>query len=1101
MPKVDNVVIHENGDGMRRPAARLATGVALATAVFLGSGSPAMAKVPTPSPSHGSTLRNARTATCVKGADGRLIDCPRPLAAKALPKAAKDTTTIARVSDPAALVDTRTWTTGGGNVFPGADVPYGMVQWSPDTLPHRNAGGGYNYGDETLDGYSLTHVSGPGCGAAGDVPILPITGDLPSGDPNDATTAFTNAGEVAQAGYYSAQSNLPDTITTQLTETPHSAMGRFTFPSTTRAGFIVKLMDSQNGDSASSAQIVGTNEIKGSDTSGGFCGDSHQYTVYYDIVFDHPFTTSKVITGSGASPQAVSVGFDATKTPTVQAKVGISYVSADNANLNWRTENPGWNFDSVKKAAQKSWNTLLGRMDVSGAPAATTQLFYSALYHNFIQPNITSDVNGQFMGSDLKVHSVSGTQKQQYGMFSGWDTYHSVAQLQAMLTPKEASDQAQSQVNYYAENGIIQQWGYLHLDNWVMAGDPGTALIADYYAFGAKDFDTKTALANMVKQASTVNDVRPGTALEDQYGYLPEDGTYGCCNPHAQVSSLLEYDNADFALSRFAAALGDSANASRFQDRANNWVNVFNTSTGLLTPRLKNGAFLPGITPSTSSHYIEGTAEQYLWDVPNDYAGLFSLLGGNAKVKPALRRFLSKPDGNGEYALLSNEFGHGEEYAPDYAGDPAGAQQAANTLRYGLYLPGPSGLQDNDDLGANSAAFVWSMLGMYPENPGSDTLVFGSPGFPKASVSLPSGKTIRITAPGASPSEYYVKSMKLNGKADSKLWVPFSTLAKGATLDWTMSTTETSWGTGASNAPPSYGPTFSATGAVNPSSLNLSPGSSAKTTLTVNSTASSSQSVQWTASAPSGVTVSPSSGTLTVPAGGSATADVTVTAGDTDGNYPVKFTLTSAAGAILPVSLGVIVAKPGDLAPFYDNTGISDDTAPTSANYDGGGWSYSEQALTGAGLPPGASVTSGGITYTWPDVPAAKPDNITVGGQTIQVSAPSGATRLGFLGSATNAGSDGSSGTATITYTDGTTSTGTLGFSDWTLGGGGGTPRSDNTIVATTPYRNHTSGKDNVKTYVFAATLPLTSGKTVASVTLPSSLTEGSIGVFAIAAG
>ena len=226
-----------------------------------------------------------------------------------------------------------------------------MVQWSPDTLPHRNAGGGYNYGDETLDGYSLTHVSGPGCGAAGDVPILPITGDLPDGDPNNATTAFTNAGEVAQAGYYSAQSNMPDTITSEFAETPHSAMGRFTFPATTKAGFVIKLMDSQNGDSAATAQIVGDNEIKGSDTSGGFCGDQHQYTVYFDIVFDRPFTASKVITGSGESPQAVSVTFDTTTKAQVQAKVGISYVSAGNARLNWRVENPGWNFDAVKKAA------------------------------------------------------------------------------------------------------------------------------------------------------------------------------------------------------------------------------------------------------------------------------------------------------------------------------------------------------------------------------------------------------------------------------------------------------------------------------------------------------------------------------------------------------------------------------------------------------------------------------------------------------------------------------------------------------------------------------------------------------------------------------
>jgi hypothetical protein len=247
--------------------------------------------------------------------------------------------------------------------------------------------------------------------------------------------------------------------------------------------------------------------------------------------------------------------------------------------------------------------------------------------------------------------------------------------------------------------------------------------------------------------------------------------------------------------------------------------------------------------------------------------------------------------------------------------------------------------------------------------------------------------------------------------------------------------------------------------------------------------------------------VSPSSGTLNVSANGSASADLTVTAGDTDGSYPVNITFTSPSGKILPVSLSVIVAKPGDLTPFFDNTGISDDSAPSGANYDGGGWSYSEQALTGAGLTPGASVTSDGITYTWPNVPAGQPDNITVGGQTIPISAPAGATKLGFLASATNAGTDGSSGTATINYTDGSTSTGTVGFSDWTLSGGGGSVLFGNAIAASAPYRNYTSGKDGVKTYVFAASVPITSGKTVASVTLPSSLSTGAIGVFAIAAG
>jgi predicted alpha-1,2-mannosidase len=1038
----------------------------------------------------------------VKQAGGGLADCPGVLPQSKLPSGAKNRAPAATPSSPAQIVDTRTWTTGGGNTFPGADVPFGMVQWSPDTLPNRNAGGGYNFGDEELTGYSLDHVSGPGCGAAGDVPILPTTGALPDGDPNDVTTSFTNTGEVAQAGYYSAQSNLPDTITSEFTETPRSAMGRFTFPATSQANLLVKLMDSQNTDTASSAQIVGTSEIQGSDTSGDFCGDGQHYTVYFDIVFDRPFTSSKVVTVSGhKTPDAVAVGFNTSKSRTVQAKVGISYVSAANARLNWATENPKWNFGQVKTAAQASWNSLLGRIKVSGASYATTQQFYSLLYKVFLQPNITSDVNGQYVGSDVKVHKVSGKQKAQYGMFSGWDTYHSAAQLQAMLAPTQASDQAQSQLNYYKQNGIIQQWGYLHLDNWVMAGDPGTAIIADYYAFGARGFDTKTALANMLEQANTVNDVRPGTALEAKYGYLPENGTYGCCNAHGQVSSLLEYDSADFALSRYAKALGDAKSAKALEARANNWVNVFNSSTGLLTPRMTSGAFLGGIGPTTTAHYIEGDAYQYLWDVPNNYAGLFSLLGGNAKAKTMLRQFLSRPNGYGMYGQLTNEFGLGEQNALDYAGDPAGTQQAVNNMRNGMYLPGPSGLPNNDDLGAMSSTYVWEMLGMYPENPGSDTLVFASPAFPKASVHLPNGKTVTINAPGASPTTFYVKSMKINGKANTKLYVPYSTLAKGATLDWKLGTSATSWGSAAKDAPPSYGPVYADTAAVSPSTANLRPGGTTTVTLSVTSLTASAQTVTWKAAA-SGVTASPASGTLTVPAHGTASTKITLTAGNTDGAFPVAFALTSKAGSVLPAPISVVVAGPGDLVPYYDNLGISDDGQATSANYDGDGWSYSRQALAAAGLTAGGTATSGGITYTWPNVAAGQSDNLTAGGQTIPVDASAGATKLGFLGSAYNAGSDGSSGTATITYTDGSTSTATLGFSDWTLAAGATTPKFGNVIIATTPYRNGTDGgTQKIKTYVFAATIPLDTGKTVSSVTLPASISQGSIGIFAIGAG
>jgi predicted alpha-1,2-mannosidase len=1016
----------------------------------------------------------------------------------------------ALVANPAQLVDTRTWTTGGGNTFPGADVPWGMVQWSPDTMPNRNAGGGYSFGDSMLMGYSLTHVSGPGCGAAGDVPMLPVTGPLPAGDPNGLTTSFTNTAEIAQAGYYSAESNLPATVTSQLTETPHSAMGRFTYPPTAQAGFLVKLMASQNGDAAPAAQVAGPSEVSGAVTSGGFCGDPGMYTLYFDVVFDRPFAASQVVTANG-QPSAVLLTFDTTQNPVVQAKVGVSYVSAQNARLNWQTENAGWSFDATRAAAQRSWNALLGRIQVS-ADTATQRKFYSLLSKVFVQPNITSDVNGQFMGSDRQVHSLAPGQKNQYGMFSGWDTYHATAQLQAMLDPAAAGDQATSQLNYYAENGILQQWGYLHLDNYVMVGDPMQAIIADYYAFGARGFDQKTALADMLKQATTVNDVRPGQALEDRLGYLPQDGAYHCsspqvfCNPHGFVSALLEYDNADFALAQFARAQGDTADATMLQGRANNWLNEFNPSTGLLTPRLLSGAFMNGITPlSGAPTYVEGTAYQYTWDVPNDYAGLFSLLGGGAKVAPALERYLSQPNGDGTFAQLGNEFDLGEQFAPDYAGDPAGTQQAVNNIRNSLYASGPFGLPNNDDLGSMSATYVWSMLGMYPENPGSDNLVFASPGVPRAEINLPSGKRIAISAPGASPTRFYVQSLKLNGAPYEKLSVPFSTLSRGSRLDWQLGTARTAWASGPAAAPPSYGPVFADTASVTTAGgqLVLQPGQSGQATLTVSSVVGSPQTVTFTAVSSGGVTVSPASGTLQVPANGSASVPVTITAGQTDGAFQVMFRLTTslAGQSILPVPFSVIVARPGDLAPFYNVTGISDDAAPTGANFDGGGASYSEQGLTAAGLAPGATVASGGLTYTWPNVPAGQPDGIFTSGQRIPLNGAAGAHSVGFLGSAIDAGTGGSVGTVTIAYTDGTTSTAALGMSDWTLGGGGGTPQFGNVPVASMPYRNVPSGRQQVQTFVFAQTVPADGTKTIASVTLPGTVSQGQIGIFAIATG
>jgi len=1107
-------------------ASLMLAGVAQASTALPGAGaSPNPSASTSPNPGAGAGVSASLAAkasaagkggTCTVTTTGHLTKCQKPVPVSKLPAGAKNKATLsAPVSDLASLVDARTWTTGGGNTFPGAEAPYGMVQWSPDTLPNNNAGGGYGFTDTTLKGYSLTHISGPGCGSGGDVPILPLTSALPSGsDPNSVNSPFSHTKEVAQAGYYSAQSgDASAPVTSEFTATEHSSMGRFTFPATTTAGFDIKLQASQNGDTADTAQIVGNDEVTGSVTSGDFCGEqvndgqSQLYTLYFDITFSTPFTSSQVIAGSGKTgPAAVYVGFDTTSDPVVQAKVGISYVSTANAALDVRTENPGWDFDAVRASTQKTWDQLLGKIKVSGGTYAKTQEFYSLLYKDFIQPNVTSDVNGQFMGADEKVHTVSGKQKDQYGVYSGWDIYHSLAQLQALLDPSAASDQAQSQVNYYAEDGILQQWGYLEKNNYVMVGDPEDAIIADYYAFGAKDFDLKSALADMLKEATTTNDVRPGQGLEDKYGYLPEDGTYNaCCNAHGVIATMLENDSADLALSNFASSLGDSADASMLEKRANIWENTFDVNNGLLTARYENGQFEQGVVPTTQQNnepdYVEGDAYEYLWDVPNNYPALFNLLGGPSKVIPALTSYLSKPNGNGVYAEIANEFNLGEQYALYYAGDPSAAQNAVHTIETTVYNPGPSGLDNNDDLGAESSQFIWEELGLYPENPGTDTLLLSTPGFDSARISLANGKTISISAPN-SQNEYYAGSLKIDGKPDQKLSTTLGALSNGATLDWKLSATPTSWGTAPQDAPVSYSAGESATvGYLANQTTDVAPGKSATVTVGADNATDATQHVRVKVTAPAGVTISPTTATIAVPPHGTATAKLTATAasGTTENFYsaPVTFT-TQSTGKTQSLNQTILVTTPGSLLSTFDNVGISDSTDEAAANFDGSGYSYSAAALAADGLTAGKSTTINGVSFSWPLPTAGFPDNTIAEGQTVDVNAAAGTRQLAFLGAAANGPL---TAPLTLHYSDGTASTYWLGLSDWTLNAGKSKPSYGNTTAAAMTYRNCAAcsgGQQQVGTDVFETSVPVDPGKTLTSVTLPDETGAGQEHIFSI---
>ena len=404
----------------------------------------------------------------------------------------------ALVSDPASVVNTLIMTSGGGNDFPGADVPFGMVQWSPDSVSGRNAGGGYDYGDTQTRGFSLTHMAGPGCGAMGDVPVLPMTGGLPGGDPGVHDEPISHASELGNAGYYTVTTG-SSAVKTELTATQHTGMARFTFPATNQADLLLKLLDSQNGTSATSATIVSNTEIRGTASSGNFCGGGGTYTVHFDMVFDRAFTAGQIVNETGQpGPNSVFLTFDASSNHVVQAKVGLSYVSDANATANLAAENGGaFNFGATQTAAHNAWNSMLNQIQIAGGTTAQQQLFYTSLYHVLLHPNTVTDTNGQYMGFDNAVHTAPAGHAQ-YDQFSGWDVYKGQAQLSALVTPSVTSDIAQSLVNDYAQGGTFPQWGFMQFYNWVMDGDPATAALAEYYAFGATGFDTSKALADML---------------------------------------------------------------------------------------------------------------------------------------------------------------------------------------------------------------------------------------------------------------------------------------------------------------------------------------------------------------------------------------------------------------------------------------------------------------------------------------------------------------------------------------------------------------------------------------------------------------------------
>jgi predicted alpha-1,2-mannosidase len=867
----------------------------------------------------------------------------------------------------------------GGSDFPGAALPFGMVQLSPDT-PNASPSG-YGYESTAITGFSMTHFSGAGCSNNGDLPILPLVG------PSATSFPYQHTNEHASPGYYDVTSD--DGIRAELTATLRSGAMRLTFPANSNATVVVDASRSQTSASISGATLtatVGNDGLTGATTGGRFCGVG-SFPIYFTIAFDRAWSAATI--GGGKA----LLSFDTSQGLVVNVKVGMSYFNQANSKANLTAENPGWDFDGLHDAAKSAWNTRLNAIQITGGATDDLTKLYTALYHSLLHPNVYSDVTGDYVGFDGANHAVSGGHVQ-YANFSGWDIYRSQVQLGALLFPDLWSDVVQSLVNDAQQCGAFPKWSSANGEDNIMIGDPGSMIVANSYAFGATQFDTQGALAIMRKMTTDPSAACNGTVeLPGLFSYASLGYSAG------RPSETLEMAARDAAVARFAAAVGDDDLSRITNARAGLWRAQLNTATPpapTTQPRNGDGTFPTAIDPAGgwNAGFTEGSVEQYTWYVPQDPRSLFDALGGNAAVVSRLDTFFTKMNAGQSSAncYLGNEPDFSTPFLYDWAGAPWRTQDVVHRALTEAFGTDPGGMPGNDDLGAMSSLAVWFMLGLYPEVPGAGGLAIASPAFSGITVHLGNGKTLQINASGL--PGHYIQSAKLNGAATTSLWLPVDTLLAGATYDFVLGDAASQWGSGNGDAPPSFGP----------------------------------------------------------------------------GSF----------------------ASP---AAAYNARGITPNATPTAGNFDGLGFSYSNEALAAAGVS-GTSFNFANVAFSWPAAQSTL-DNVLVAGQTLTFTTAQKGGSLAWLGAAELGPS---SGSGTIHYSDGSSAPFTLAFSDWTLNGGGGAILAGNQAAITTTSRNASSGtSEAINVYVFYAATPLDSTRTIASVTLPAQVNAGQIHLFSYA--
>lgn len=747
---------------------------------------------------------------------GALLPCLMAAAAAAAPSAAPS---------PVDSVNPFVGTAEHGHTYPGATVPFGMVQLSPDTpLQGWDGSSGYHYSDSAIRGFSHTHLSGTGVGGLGDILLMPTVGEvrLSPGTPgmgDGYASRFSHDREAASPGYYKVFLDDPG-VMVELTATARSGFHKYTFPASENAHIVLDLQHGIGNNVARSGLTVeNSTTISGYRLSNGWGG---RRACYFVMQFSKPFAASGIeqdgrrLDGSaaGAEGRAVKafVNYRTAANEAILVKVGISGTGIEGARKNLTTEIPGWDFNRVHNAAVRQWSDLLGAIQIETKDAKIRRTFYSNLYQSYLSPVLFNDVDGAYRGADGKNHAGAGFQN--YTTFSLWDTFRAQHPLLTLMQPNRVPDMVNSMIALYEERGQQEMpvWPLWGNETGTMIGYNSVPVVVDAYLKGFKGFNAEAAY-----QALKATALHPRNGQDEyaRYGYVLSSG-----GSKQSVSRTLEFAFDDWCIARMAQALGHTADARMFLQRSANFINVYDGTRGFMRGRREDGSWRRPFNPKQLvwSDYTEANAWQYTWAVMHDPPKLVKLMGGDqAFINKMDTLFTEKDDvlaNIPDITGLIGQYAHGNEpvhhvaYLYNYAGAPPKTQFRVRDIMDKFYNDTPAGAAGNNDCGQMSAWYVFSALGFYPVNPAQGTYVIGSPLVAKATIRLDKsrygGHTFTIVAENNSPQNVYIQSATLNGKALQKSWFTHKELLAGGVLRLQMgSKPNRVWGRAPASRPPS----------------------------------------------------------------------------------------------------------------------------------------------------------------------------------------------------------------------------------------------------------------------------------------------------------